>query len=144
MKKPLKRRFSRFYPFSISLIAPLKYSLRDQGMASHRDSKLEKLLIITWIADTDMHISKRYFGRKIYKGFISIENSIPVSITSNKSVLLWQNIKLLLPEPLVSWSTSSTRTGDLVNTSSLWNFYGLYRQNQRPVVRISVIVIDSW
>ena len=59
---PVVQGFTRF---QIAL-SPLNYSLRKQAMASDRDGKLEKLLIITRIADTDMHISKCYCRRKIH------------------------------------------------------------------------------
>ena len=37
-------------------------------------------------------------------------------------------IDLVLPEPLLSWSTSSTRTVFQVNASCLRDFCGLYRE----------------
>ena len=59
---PVVQDFTRF---QIAL-SPLNYSLQNQAMASDQDGKLEKLSIITRIADTDMHISKCYCRRKIH------------------------------------------------------------------------------
>ena len=41
--------------------------------------------------------------------------------------------------PLLSWSTSSTRTGEPVNRSSLWDVYCLYRESQRPVGKFAIL-----